>query len=282
MDLSTLDTIRDNGINNGIGGSGLVSQSIERANIEDLRSLRSAVAESQATLQNQDEQRKASLLPHYLNNQQSIISGAGASGRGDNAAPLNPNAPVAFITQDPNHEGVFGLNYRRGTGDVLSDTVNKTLNTSDLEDFVKQNPNIQLVLPGGLNMDAATKTRLDALGVKNVSISTGKQLAAAQERPVSGTEFLLKSVGTQVDKPGTETPNQKQLKNLSSNPAKFNIKELESNTSAKMISNYYDRLAHSAKQGQNLDLYNSFKAALNTGNARGLMEAIIKDGGWNG
>lgn len=76
MALEDNDVMRDDGISRGIGTSPLISQRIQRNNIEENRSLGAAIAESKATLENEREKRLLEARKEFAK-QQSVVAGAG-------------------------------------------------------------------------------------------------------------------------------------------------------------------------------------------------------------
>ncbi len=191
------DVILEDMVNRGIGVSGLTQRAIQQSNAPDLRG---ALTTSMQTLDNQRISRlnQARVGSFVKPNVPNYGGGIGVS----------QVKPTVFLTYGDESgsasggidKGVMRIKGSRGTGDVLSDTIDERIDLEGIRKYLASGA--QVVLPGSnINLPEALRQQLQQIGVMNVDTGIAAKLRENQTRDVSGMKFLMNQVGTQVDYP---------------------------------------------------------------------------------
>ncbi len=240
MALGTNDLIRDNGISRGIGTSPLVSQTIQRNSIEELRSLRSAVAESQASIEGSREQHLQKAQREFNKNRQQFVDGGG--GRGGDA---NISTPRFVLSVSPGYNAV--LDDRPGAGSFfgggnaakysirgadLNGSTNYQFHTDDeLQAFLKANPEIAGSTVGLSGDRLQQAGYIDNIGLRRVGLQDAESLLYGRQRQPStviGTPFKRGSSTNKIE--------QSELSKFGTpKAAEIDFGKIDRNTQAKMF-----------------------------------------------
>lgn len=259
MALGDNDQILDTGINQGIGNSGLVSQSIQRANIEDNHNLRQALATSQATMQNEADQRLAEARNEAVKMNMQNVLAAGArqgsagsigGGRGLSAVVMySNNFSNTFDTASAAAGRVqrgFSLTIPTADGSTIPKFFNST---DELKAYIQSNPALQgvnLVMPGvpdGVSVDEMKG--LQSLGVEHVTPDVASQLSGIHPRKLMDSNAVSTSRGSRNARFDAET--QKHLDQVASG-GKIDWTKLPSYAQAQILGSGMEQVSTLAKQ----------------------------------
>ncbi len=202
------DAIRDRGINQGIGGSGLARQSLQRAN---LPTLRQSLAESTATRREAERLRISGFRSEVAANQQGIIQQLGqnksnALGQFRPPGSLGATTPQATLTRLAG--GPFVLTAPTAGGVSTTEQLFKT--QAELENFLKANPQIRqaLVAPGIGQQSIPEDVRI-ALKLPRVTAAQGRGVLG--KGPPAGLATGLRKLQSIVRTVGGTNETQSQL-----------------------------------------------------------------------
>lgn len=285
MALDSMDNLRDNLINKGIGNSGLTSQAVGRMNIEELSNLNGALQTSRQTMLNEKQARDSQVLSQVLKDRSLLRPTGGSSG--GNFASLDPRKTTILIS-DGSANGANAGNTAspRVTLNIPGRT--QTPIFSSIEEAVAYvesqglKDNTNLVVEGlPENLDNTRLDRLQSMGVALLPQSISRSLRGQSDRS-NNINFGGRS--PQKDTALQESGVSKQMKYLQTSPEKFSISELPQNERAKVVSGVMDKVAYYGsptspnKTAEGSQRYEFLKEAMNQGKLNQVVEALLKKG----